>query len=49
MKKETTLKDTRKAKVINKEDEQDLINFINNIPTKYGLPLLKFLDGLKEQ
>jgi len=49
MKKETTSKDTQKVKILKKEDEHNLINFINDIPTKYGLPLLKFLDGLQEK
>ena len=46
-KKETTPKPTEKVKVIKTQDEKALIDFINNLPTKYGLPLLKFIDGLE--
>jgi hypothetical protein len=46
MKKETTLKDTQKVKIIKEQEEKDLLNFINDMPTKFGLPLLKFLEGL---
>ena len=48
MKKETNNKDTKKSvRVINEDEEKALLNFINDMPTKYGLPLIKFLEKLK--
>jgi len=32
---------------ITDKEVQDLIEFANNLPTKYGLPLLQFIDGKK--
>ena len=46
-KKETTPKPSEMVKVIKTQDEKALIDFINNLPTKYGLPLLKLIDGLE--
>jgi len=46
-KKETTPQPKKKVMVIKAQDEKALIDFINNLPTKYGLPLLKFIDGLE--
>ena len=37
-----------KGKIITKNDEKDLLSFINELPTKYGLPLINFLNNLKE-
>jgi|TARA_R110000824_G_scaffold6362_2_gene29513 hypothetical protein len=34
-------------KIIKEQEEKDLLAFINDMPTKFGLPLLKFLDGLE--
>jgi hypothetical protein len=48
MSKKTENKDTKKSvRVINEDEEKALLNFINDIPTKYGLPLMKFLEGLE--
>lgn len=41
-------KTKEKGKIITKNDENELIKFINELPTKYGLPLLNFLNNLKE-
>ena len=37
-----------KGKIITKNDEKDLLAFINELPTKYGLPLINFLNNLKQ-
>jgi hypothetical protein len=36
-----------KVMIIKKKDETFLLNFINDIPTRYGLPLLKFVQSLE--
>jgi len=48
-KKETPRQPKKKVKLIKAQDEKALVEFINNIPTKYGLPLLKFIEGLEEK
>jgi hypothetical protein len=35
------------VKVISQQEEQNLLDFINDMPTKFGLPLLKYLQKLK--
>ncbi len=50
MSKKTENKDTKKSvRVINEDEEQALLKFINDIPTKYGLPLIRFLEKLKTE
>lgn len=39
-------KDTIRVKVLKNQEEEDLINFINDLPTKFGLPLIQFLSNL---
>ena len=34
-------------KIIKEQEEKDLLIFINDMPTKFGLPLLKFLESLE--
>ena len=48
-KKETPTKPKQKVRLLKAQDEKAFVEFINNIPTKYGLPLLKFLEGLEEK
>lgn len=48
-KKETTIEPKKKVKFIKTQEEEAILNFINEMPTKYGLPLLKFLDGLEKK
>lgn len=45
---EEAVKDTQeKVKVVTQQQENELLSWINEIPTKYGLPLIRFLQGLK--
>ena len=37
----------KSVKVLSEEEELALVNFINDIPTKYGMPIIKFLEKLK--
>jgi predicted methyltransferase len=39
-------KDTIRVKVLKNQEEEDLIKFINDLPTKFGLPLIQFLSNL---
>lgn len=48
-KKETSTKPKQKVRLLKAQDEKAFIDFINDIPTKYGLPLLKFLEGLEQK
>lgn len=32
---------------LTQKDVEDLIQFANNLPTKYGLPLLQFIESKK--
>ncbi len=48
-KKETPTKPKQKVRLLKAQDEKAFIDFINDIPTKYGLPLLKFLEGLEQK
>ena len=41
-------KDTIRVKVLKNKEEEDLINFINDLPTKFGLPLIQFLSNLPQ-
>ena len=37
---------------LNEQEVQNLVNFVNDIPTKYGLPLINFINsklGQKDQ
>ncbi len=50
MSKKTENKKKKKSvRIINEEEEQALLKFINDIPTKYGLPLIKFIEKLKTE
>jgi len=49
MKKETKSKPSETVKIVKTQDEKAFVEFINNIPTKYGLPLLKFIEGLEKK
>ena len=50
MSKKKENKDTKRSvRVINEDEEQALLKFINDIPTKYGLPLIRFLEKLKTE
>tara|TARA_R110000782_G_scaffold49136_1_gene107066 strand:- start:29 stop:232 length:204 start_codon:yes stop_codon:yes gene_type:complete len=41
-------KENKKSyKIIKEQEEKDLLIFINDMPTKFGLPLLKFLESLE--
>ncbi len=35
--------------ILTEQDTNDLENFANEIPTKYGLPILSWLNGIKER
>ncbi len=48
-KKETLPQPKKKVRVIKAQDEKAFVEFINDIPTKYGLPLLKFLEDLEQK
>lgn len=48
-KKETPTKPKQKVRLLKAQDEKAYVEFINDIPTKYGLPLLKFLEGLEQK
>ena len=45
---ETEIKEIKQfVKIISQQEEQNLLDFINDMPTKFGLPLLKYLQKLK--
>ena len=39
----------KKEMILTEQDTNDLENFANEIPTKYGLPILSWLNGIKER
>ena len=49
MKKETKSKPSEMVKIVKIQDQKAFVEFINNIPTKYGLPLLNFIEGLEQK
>lgn len=40
-----TVKET--VKILTQKQEKDLVNYLNDIPTKYGITLLNFLNSLE--
>ena len=48
-KKKTPTKPKQRVRLLKAQDEKAYVEFINDIPTKYGLPLLKFLEGLEQK
>ena len=31
--------------ILNEQEVQNLVNFVNDMPTKYGLPLINFINS----